>query len=124
MKKRLVIIGASVLLLIAAWNTTWGRFYFEMGRCYNFSTLHEEYCRVAFEGMAPNWEKLGTGFEQFRKENPQSQDTVLYRLFKRPPWQVWNWITFFTHPRYQYPYLPPDQVKPRKKRDSLNSCGC
>ncbi|MBC7920266.1 MAG: hypothetical protein H7Z75_04175 [Ferruginibacter sp.] len=38
---------------------------------------------------------------------------MLYRTFRRNPLYVWRWRDYAFHPRYQLPYLHPDDVLPR-----------
>jgi hypothetical protein len=103
-------------------NTPWGRFYFDFGHCYGYSTLHGDFYAFAYENMAPKSADVMSSFEQFKREHPESPDTVLFRLFRREPLHVWNWGLYFMHPKYDLPYLAPEKVQYRKPPDPMQMC--
>jgi hypothetical protein len=47
-------------------------------------------------------------FAQYKKQT-NKQDLILHRRFHRHWWQVWNWVDFMTHPRWDMPYAESDE---------------
>ena len=73
-----------------------------------FTTIHAEVERIenaSFPIKGDGYENMLESFIHYRNCNPASPDTVMYRTFQMRPLQFWNWLNFFTHPRWRHPYI-------------------
>ncbi len=68
---------------------------------YHFETKNSEfqYTLIANKDKVEGMKNL---FKEFLKNNPQTNDTVLYRTFKRNPLKFWNWRFYMTSDMYDY----------------------
>ena len=80
-----------------------------------YTTKHGEFKRGQ-DGLfifSNSYERVVNDFTDYKRCHPTSPDTVLYRTFKLDPWQFWNWIDYYTNPRWKYPYLSPAEIEPK-----------
>jgi hypothetical protein len=54
--------------------------------------------------------------------HPTHSDLMLYRTFRMRPWHFWNWFNYFTHPRWDIPYLNPKDLQPLPKNPTPSIC--
>lgn len=84
-----------------------------------YITLHGE-----FSAGEDNWK--GSSVEGIKKMHgnylrchPTSKDLQLYRTFKMQPEEFWNWLNYFTHPRYKLPYIEKKQILYAKRPPTI-----
>jgi len=70
-----------------------------------FRTKNNEFSFDAIPGKGRGVEMMEAQFEEFLKENPNTTDTVIYRIDYKNYFDICNWIQYKARPEWQYPYL-------------------
>lgn len=83
----------------------------DFGQTYHYTTLHGEVQPWEMPSKQPDFNGALRRFEFYKKQNPATSDTVLYRTFKRNPFIFWRWHEYMFHPRYKLPYLDPQSIQ-------------
>lgn len=71
---------------------------------YYYSTANQKFVIEEIPEKGLNLKRVSLSFEKYLKENPKTQDTILYRNFSRNPLKFWHWREYLFHKRYDYPY--------------------
>ena len=76
-------------------------------RTIKFQTRNNEFSFEAMPGKSRGFKMMESQFEEFRKENPNTDDTVIYRIDLKNYLNLKNWCKYKSMSEWQYPYLPP-----------------
>lgn len=68
---------------------------------YHFETKNSEFQYTLVDNKN-KVESMENNFQIFLKNNPKTNDTVVYRTFKRNPLKFWNWRFYMTSDLYDY----------------------
>lgn len=68
---------------------------------YRYETQNSEFHFVLHDNKN-KVEWMENRFKEFLKNNPQTNDTILYRTFKKNPLKFWNWQFYMTSDIYDY----------------------
>lgn len=104
MKKKTMIISVLLILLVLLSNYTPLKTIFKGLPVYDYATEQNEFKSSEIPWKGSKFQKTLNSFEEFKRDNPNSNDTILYRTFKINPLEFWNWHEYMTHPRYKLPY--------------------
>lgn len=69
---------------------------------FKFETKNAEFKITAYPNKGTGVEYMEYHFQKFLKENPDTNDTILYRTFKRNPLKFWNYRFYMTSEMYNY----------------------
>lgn len=72
---------------------------------YNFQTKNNEFNFILLKEKGRDIELMNKKFELFKKENPETSDTIIFRVFERKPIKFWNWYKYLTDEIFKYPLL-------------------
>lgn len=93
---------------------------------FTYKTQHDDFFGYEDGGFVKGEEKdfpnVVEKYSTYKKCHPTTPDTILYRTTPMKSWQFWNWLNYFTHPRWQLPYLAPKDVLPKLKFSPPNVC--
>lgn len=88
---------------------------------FRYTTRHRDFSseeEFGWKGRR-SYAQVADLLDNYRRCQPTSPDTVLYRTFRKEPGEFYNWLAFLTHPRYRLPYIdselvkdPPDRLYP------------
>ena len=69
---------------------------------FEFETKNAEFKITAYPNKGTGAEYMDYHFQKFLMENPETNDTILYRTFKRNPLKFWNYRFYMTSEMYNY----------------------
>ena len=108
--KNIKCVGKIFLAIILIVNLPPAHSFIEFGQLYCYTTRYgDQLCeKVSFgpcfaEIYATLW---------VTPEKANACDKKVYRMFRKNMLYFWRWSDYFYHPRYQLPYLAPEQVLP------------
>jgi hypothetical protein len=109
-KKRWVYISILLVVMVLLTNYTPLKGLLDLKHVYHYSTLQGELQTAERPFKGCNYGCVEMVLEEYKRQYPQSGDTILYRTFKRNPLIFWRWHDYVFHPRYKLPYLNPQHV--------------
>lgn len=102
----MIKLGLLVLAILVISNTSFMKTVLSgMFNSYEFRTQNKEFTFILISEKGKNIEMMDRHFKIFKNENPQTKDTIIYRTFKKETLKFWNWYSYLTEERYQYPLL-------------------
>jgi hypothetical protein len=89
-----------------------------------YTTRHGEFQRGqnGLLVLGNSYSRVLEGFNNYKRCHPNSPDTVLYRTYRLKIWQFWDWINYFTEPRWKHPYL--DTIEINNRLNPTPYCTC
>ncbi len=96
------IITGLFILVVLLGNYTIFKTFFGGLPVYNYETLNRSYLEVPWKGST--FDNIENGFNSYKHENPNTNDTILYRTFKMNPLKFWLWHDYATDKRYRLKY--------------------
>ncbi len=85
----------------------------------SYTTLHGEFSAREDQIKGSTFKGVTKMQENYLRCHPKSKDFQLYRTFKMHPIEFWNWFNYFTHPRYQLPYIEKNKVLNTKRPPTI-----
>jgi len=104
MKKKMIIISSILVIIVLLSNYTILKSYIGGLPVYNYETKNKEFQNIEVPWKGLKFNQIKSNFEVFKKNNPDTKDTVLYRNFKINPLKFWNWHDYLVHERYKLAY--------------------
>lgn len=72
---------------------------------YEYRTSNNEFSFVVIEEKGRDIPMMTNQFNSFLKDNLHTNDTIVFRTFKKESLKFWNWHSYFTDEKYKYPLL-------------------
>jgi hypothetical protein len=76
-----------------------------------YTTIHGKFTADEFPEKGRDFARVERMFADFKKSNPQTSDTILYRTFSKNPLKFWHWHEYIFNKGYRLPYKPPSEIK-------------
>lgn len=104
--KKYVLILVCIVGIIAVSNTPHAKVFVYEGLFvhYHFQTKSGEFETVLISNKQRD-SIVKKRFERFKANNPEFNQLVLYRTFKKNCWKFWKWSEFQYREIYEFPYL-------------------
>lgn len=109
--KKLLGYGVVLVMILALLtNYTPLKGFLDLKQEYHYSTLSGELQTTESPFKGCDFECIQLVLEEYKQQQPQSSDTILYRTFRSNPLIIWHWHEYLFHPRYKLPYLKPEEA--------------
>ena len=109
--KKIILIVISIILLA---NLLPLHIFLDEGH-YRYSNADGSFTGIDIKSRKYNLSPVVP--DSYRKEHPNSTDTLVYRVFWKNPLAFWRWRTYFTDKRYKLPYKSWEEIKKKRGYD-------
>lgn len=100
-KTQIGLLAAMVVILLS--NIFPVRFLFEpVIKSYEYESLNSEFEFLVVPAKGRDTDTMERNFQKFLENNPQSNDTIIYRTFQKNPLEFWNWGFYLASDLYNY----------------------
>ena len=105
MRKGYKYILAVVILLIIS--NLYSRI--RIGKQYHYSTQSGDFEIISVPGKGSGLEHVEFMFAEYKNENPEYSNSMLYRKHKMELWRFWLWSEYCMYDGWKYPYLKKEK---------------
>lgn len=101
---RLIIFIVMILALSNVFSGLIDLFVQGIGKGYTYETFDGKYKFTYVPSKGGKFERIKIRFKRLQKNEPQYEDTELYRTFEREPCYFWNWYSYMFSEKYDFKY--------------------
>ena len=76
-----------------------------IGKSYSYQTENKEFAYRCVPSKGTKEVDMFRAFERFKTDNPEFQDLILYRTFRKEWWKFWNWNEYMFSKWWKYPFI-------------------